>query len=112
MARKTYVFQTEPDGSYKQPLQMVEKSERKYPYRGERTMKHAHNIIEDIEPYKSTIDGSVISSRSKHRAHLREHGCVEVGTESLDKAKSYYQKPGHRGRDLTDDVKRAYERHH
>lgn len=38
-------------------------------------------VMPDIQPYRSVIDGSVISSRSTHRAHLREHGCIEVGNE-------------------------------
>lgn len=38
-------------------------------------------VMSDIEPYKSVIDGSVISSRSRHREHLRAHGCIEVGNE-------------------------------
>lgn len=39
-------------------------------------------IIGDIQPYKSMIDGTMITSRSKHRAHLRQHGCVEIGNET------------------------------
>jgi hypothetical protein len=38
-------------------------------------------IIPDIEPYQSMIDGSIIHSRSRHRTHLKDHGCVEVGNE-------------------------------
>jgi hypothetical protein len=36
----------------------------------------------DIQPYKSMIDGREITSRSRHREHLRQHGCVEVGNDS------------------------------
>lgn len=39
-------------------------------------------VLKDIQPYTSMIDGSTISSRSEHRAHLKEHGCVEVGNDS------------------------------
>ena len=39
-------------------------------------------IIGDIKPYKSMIDGREITSRSKHREHLREHRCIEVGNET------------------------------
>jgi hypothetical protein len=39
-------------------------------------------VMGDIQPYKSMIDGSVITSRSVHRSHLRQHGCVEVGNDS------------------------------
>jgi len=38
-------------------------------------------VIKDIEPYRSTIDGHMVQSRSYHRAHLRQNGCVEVGNE-------------------------------
>lgn len=41
----------------------------------------AHLIMPDITPYRSVIDGSLISSRSTHRDHLRAHGCIEVGNE-------------------------------
>jgi len=40
------------------------------------------HVIPDIQPYKSMIDGSVITSRSVHRAHLKQHGCVEIGNDS------------------------------
>lgn len=48
----------------------------------------SYQVMGDIQPYKSMIDGSVISSRSHHREHLRQHGCVEVGNDS-----SLYRKP-------------------
>jgi hypothetical protein len=38
-------------------------------------------IMPDIKPYQSMIDGREISSRSVHRAHLRQHGFIEVGNE-------------------------------
>lgn len=39
-------------------------------------------VMPDIQPYVSMVDGSIINSRSRHREHLREHGCVEVGNDS------------------------------
>lgn len=39
-------------------------------------------VMPDIQPYKSMIDGTVINSRSRHREHLRDHGCVEIGNDS------------------------------
>ncbi len=39
-------------------------------------------IAPDIQPYKSMVDGSLITSRSHHREHLRQHGCIEVGNDS------------------------------
>ncbi len=38
-------------------------------------------VMGDINPYQSMIDGTMITSRSKHREHLRQHGCVELGNE-------------------------------
>ncbi len=38
-------------------------------------------IQSDIAPYRSMITREPITSRSEHRAHLRQHGCVEVGNE-------------------------------
>ena len=38
-------------------------------------------VIRDINPYKSMINGQMITSRSQHRTHLRDHGCIEVGNE-------------------------------
>jgi hypothetical protein len=38
----------------------------------------------DIQPYQSMIDGSMITSRSRHREHLQAHGCIEVGNEKME----------------------------
>lgn len=40
-------------------------------------------IMPDIGEYTSMIDGTRITSRSQHRAHLKKHGCVELGNEPL-----------------------------
>lgn len=47
-------------------------------------------IMKDIEPYKSVVDGSVIGGRKQHRDHLRARGLVEVGNENV---KQTYQPP-------------------
>lgn len=44
----------------------------------------APQVISDIDPYISQIDGSLITSRSQHRDHLRANGCVEVGNEKME----------------------------
>lgn len=41
-----------------------------------------HLVMPDIKPYQSMVTGEMISSRSKHREHLREHGCIEIGNET------------------------------
>lgn len=45
------------------------------------------NVLSDIQPYKSMIDGSMITSRSYHRDHLKAHGCIEVGNEKMETRK-------------------------
>lgn len=42
----------------------------------------SHQVMPDIQPYQSMVDGSMITSRSQHRAHLRQHGLVEIGNET------------------------------
>ncbi len=39
-------------------------------------------VMRDIEPYKNMIDGRMITSRSEHRALLKQHNCVEVGNDT------------------------------
>lgn len=46
-----------------------------------RPSESTHIVMNDIEPYTSMIDGTRITSRSKHRAHLKQHGCIEIGNE-------------------------------
>ena len=41
-------------------------------------------VMPDISPYKSMIDGSMITSRSIHRDHLKQHNCIEVGNEKME----------------------------
>ena len=48
------------------------------------TKRQAPMVQSDIQGYISQIDGSWIESRSKHKAHLKEHGCIEVGNEKME----------------------------
>lgn len=47
----------------------------------EMTVRQAPMVQSDISGYISQIDGSWIDSKSKHRNHLKQHGCIEVGNE-------------------------------
>lgn len=38
-------------------------------------------VMPDIQPYRSMVTGEIINSRSRHREHLKDHGCVEVGND-------------------------------
>lgn len=42
----------------------------------------SHMVIADIQPYQSMATGEYITSRSKHREHLKKHGLIEVGNET------------------------------
>ena len=50
----------------------------------------------DIKPYRSMIDGTLITSRSQHREHLARHNCVEVGNEKLQDKRSFDAAPQQR----------------
>lgn len=41
-------------------------------------------VMTDIQPYRSMVTGEVINSRSQHRAHLKQHGKVEIGNEKFE----------------------------
>jgi len=72
MSRRRFVFRKTGDGEYR----MVELDldaplpPRVTPY-----------VVRDIQPYHSVLTREVIGSRSEHRAHLRQHGVVEMGNE-------------------------------
>lgn len=38
-------------------------------------------VVSDLTEYRSVLTREMITSRSRHREHLREHGCIEVGNE-------------------------------
>lgn len=37
----------------------------------------------EFAPYKSMIDGRMITDRGQHRRHLKNNGCSEVGNEDM-----------------------------
>jgi len=39
-------------------------------------------VLGDIQPYRSMATGEMITSRSTHRNHLKQHGLIEVGNET------------------------------
>jgi putative FmdB family regulatory protein len=59
---------------------------------GERMFRKvcAPHVIADIQPYQSMIDGSMITSRSEHRRHLKANGCTEVGNESMEPKQDHF----------------------
>lgn len=47
----------------------------------EMTAREAPMVMSDIEGYVSQVDGTWIDSRSKHRAHLKQHRMIELGND-------------------------------
>lgn len=49
----------------------------------EKIISRVGHAVPDIAGYRSTITGEWIGSRSTHRAHLKQHGCIEIGNEKM-----------------------------
>lgn len=42
-------------------------------------------VMRDIGEYTSTLDGTVVTTRSQHRDHMKRHDVIEVGNEAVGK---------------------------
>lgn len=51
------------------------------PHEYHRPVPRGPYIFGDISPYKSPVTREPITSRSRHREHLKETNCIEVGNE-------------------------------
>lgn len=38
-------------------------------------------VPQEFRPYRSMIDGRMITDRGEHRRHLKANGCTEIGNE-------------------------------
>jgi hypothetical protein len=76
-------------------------AEQAWKEKQEMTRRDAPMVMSDIQPYISQVDGSVIESRSKHKAHLKQHKMIELGN---DVPKQH--KPAELSRKSQDDRKR------
>jgi hypothetical protein len=56
-------------------------AEQAWKEKQEMTRRDAPMVMSDIQPYISQVDGSVIESRSKHKAHLKQHKMIELGND-------------------------------
>ena len=43
--------------------------------------RSAHNIMKDIEPFLSPVDGSYVTSRSELREHEKRHNVRQIGND-------------------------------
>lgn len=39
-------------------------------------------VVGDLKPYKSMITGEMVDGRTRHRDHLKAHGCREIGNDT------------------------------
>jgi hypothetical protein len=62
-------------------------------------------VMRDIGEYTSPLDGSVITSRSAHRDHIRRHDVVEVGNDFVKTVEA----PQTVDRELGEAIKRRLE---
>lgn len=69
MPRKTYIY---VNG------ELVDKAE----HLAKQAEANAPYVIGDLAPYRSMVTGEMIDGRAAHRAHLRQHGVIEVGNET------------------------------
>jgi hypothetical protein len=44
-------------------------------------VKAAHNIMKDIEPFLSPVDGTYVTSRSELREHEKRHNVRQIGND-------------------------------
>jgi hypothetical protein len=68
------------------PTVGAEEAEKSWEAKQAQERRYAPMVQSDIQGYVSQIDGSWIDSKSKHRNHLKEHGCIEVGNEKMSNA--------------------------
>jgi hypothetical protein len=68
------------------PTVGAEEAEKSWEAKQAQVKRYAPMVQSDISGYVSQIDGSWIDSKSKHRNHLKQHGCIEVGNEKMSNA--------------------------
>jgi len=64
------------------------------------------HYVRDIGEYKSPIDGTMITSRSTHRDHLKAHDVIEVGNERVGQQPAAAEE---KTRDIGEAIKRRME---
>jgi hypothetical protein len=56
-------------------------AEQAWKEKQEMIAREAPMVMSDIDGYISQVDGSWINSRSKHKAHLKQHRMIELGND-------------------------------
>lgn len=68
MTRKTYVMH---NGELVEKHLVISQQEVNAPF-----------VMGDLQPYQNMATGEMVSSRSRHREILKQHGLIEVGNET------------------------------
>ena len=67
---------------YRKNYDAIKWPEIKAKKRTEKTFsKAAHNIMKDIEPFLSPVDGTYVTSRSELREHEKRHNVRQIGND-------------------------------
>jgi len=64
-------------------------------------------VHDDMTPFRSSVDGSIINSRSDHRAHMKQHKLIEVGNEKLNRPATKKYEPKGVKEDLVNTLRDA-----
>lgn len=102
-----YPCKCESCGHYDEVFRSVDKC-RDLPDHCGQPMKRVFtplHVIEDMKPYRSPIDGTIVGSRGAHRNHMRKHDVIEVGNEKLTRPMQKPYDPG----DLKKDIAQAID---
>lgn len=74
---------------------------------GEVRMGEAPMVIGPMEPYRSPVDGTMITDRKYHREHIRKHKLIEIGNEKLTRSARKEHNPTDIKQDIVSALKRA-----
>ena len=94
MTRATYVWT--PEG-------VIEKGEAARRGLLAEQRNRSYQIMPDMQPFVSPIDGKVVGGRAQRREHMRVHDVIEVGNERLSSPKPVQPK------NIAFDIARAYD---
>lgn len=78
----------------------------------------AHQVIKDIEPFKSPVDGSIIVGRRSLREHNKRNNVTNVADfkdtwkEAADERRKFFEgNKSYDRKDRIDALKHAFEKH-
>lgn len=67
--------------------------------------KRPVNLMRDLEPFVSIVDGSIIGSRTDRREHNRRNGVIDVG----DDPAVLRPRPSYEPQNVGEDIARVFD---